>query len=319
MDCKNSGKNATHALSSVTNKLMGEGGIFSCSAPDPNALHWDFLSAASWAMTVFTSVGYGNFAVATESGKAFVCAYAIVGFVLYGYASSVFASSLTDLFLVIAAGLAKCMTWCRMSQRPSNNAEGGSTNSTSSQHRPTAIGSSPKPQPMEQETTAFMEQETTAFFARQVLTLSLLVLVLVLSAFLVQPLSGDDVGIGAMLLNGIWWAFVATSTIGLGDFVPLPQWRYFIIHFVILVIGVTLFGLLVQQGLLMYVGLQHSIESKVHIDELTEAEVDEMQEQEDAIQQKSHRKLNLIAGFNAPEHLVHTQPKKNKATSPLAL
>jgi hypothetical protein len=43
-------------------------------------------------MTVFTTVGYGNFAVTTEGGKAFVCMSAVGGFVVFGHASAVLAA-----------------------------------------------------------------------------------------------------------------------------------------------------------------------------------------------------------------------------------
>ena len=43
-------------------------------------------------MTVFTTVGYGNFAVTTDGGKVFVCISALGGFIVFGYAQWVLAA-----------------------------------------------------------------------------------------------------------------------------------------------------------------------------------------------------------------------------------
>jgi hypothetical protein len=83
-------KRGAEALDDMINDMMS--GLFTCSKPDPDNLNWEFLSASAWAMTVFTTVGYGNFAVSTEGGKAFVCISAIGGFVVFGYASAVLAA-----------------------------------------------------------------------------------------------------------------------------------------------------------------------------------------------------------------------------------
>jgi hypothetical protein len=83
-------QSGTGALDSLLDDIMS--GIFTCSAPDTDNLNWEFLSASSWAMTVFTTVGYGNFAVTTEGGKAFVCMSAVGGFVVFGHASAVLAA-----------------------------------------------------------------------------------------------------------------------------------------------------------------------------------------------------------------------------------
>jgi hypothetical protein len=206
-------------------------------------------------MTVFTSVGYGNFAVSTEAGKAFVCVYAIVGFVIYGYASTVFADGLTGLSLAVATLVAK----------HARRATGHSCRSL-------------QVLPVDDKTKEGAEEGVCCSGTFLLLCLAplLLAVVLLLSAFLVEPLLGH-LPLVDLLVDAIWWAFIATSTIGLGDFVPLPEWRYFVLHFIILVIGVTLFGVGVQQSLELYAGLQRSIEVKANLDALTEAEKEQAQ------------------------------------------
>jgi hypothetical protein len=108
---KDTMKRGTAALDGMLNDMMS--GLFTCSEPDTENLNWEFLSASSWAMTVFTTVGYGNFAVTTEGGKAFVCISAIGGFVVFGYASAVLAAHWVsdDMLCIVSKVLTLCIVY----------------------------------------------------------------------------------------------------------------------------------------------------------------------------------------------------------------
>jgi hypothetical protein len=66
------------------------------------------------------------------------------------------------------------------------------------------------------------------------------------------------------LLDSVWFAFIASTTIGLGDFVPpAREWHVVLGHFFFLVVGVTLVGLLISAAVRSYIGLQQNIEERI--------------------------------------------------------
>jgi hypothetical protein len=56
-----------------------------CNVPDPDHLNWTFLGSSYFAMTLFTTIGYGTFAPQTSGGKAFTCIFGVVGIALFGW------------------------------------------------------------------------------------------------------------------------------------------------------------------------------------------------------------------------------------------
>ena len=85
------------------------------------------------------------------------------------------------------------------------------------------------------------------------------------------------------LFLGIWWSHIATSSIGLGDQVPLTDtWAYFVAHFTYLIFGLVFIGLAVTRLMNQYTTLQHAIESKAHVFELSDVELQEKHKEEEA-------------------------------------
>ena len=90
-----------------------------------------------------------------------------------------------------------------------------------------------------------------------------------ISVFLVSELPDiAEQGTDLQLLDGFWFAFIASTTIGLGDVVPpAREWHIFLLHFLFLVVGVTLVGLLISAAVRSYANLQGMIEEKIHLKE----------------------------------------------------
>jgi hypothetical protein len=65
------------------NALNAEG---KCPVPPPCESVWDYLAAATYSGTIFSTIGYGSIGITTTGGKAFVVTYALFGFGLFGYA-----------------------------------------------------------------------------------------------------------------------------------------------------------------------------------------------------------------------------------------
>jgi hypothetical protein len=64
-------------------------------------------------------------------------------------------------------------------------------------------------------------------------------------------------------LDSIWFAFIASTTIGLGDIVPPARELHLVlVHFFFLLIGVTLVGLLISAAVRSYASLHYTIEAK---------------------------------------------------------
>ena len=60
--------------------------------------NWDCLGACFFCFTIVTTIGYGTFAPATVGGKVFTCAYLVVGIPLAAYTYGNLGSTLVSLF-----------------------------------------------------------------------------------------------------------------------------------------------------------------------------------------------------------------------------
>ena len=90
-----------------------------------------------------------------------------------------------------------------------------------------------------------------------------------LSFWLVSELPDvAEKGIADRLLDGFWFAFIALTTIGLGDFVPpAREWHVFLVHFLFLLVGVTLVGLLISAAVRSHADQRRRAKRKQQMEE----------------------------------------------------
>jgi len=56
-----------------------------CHIPHEDDIKWSFAGGSFFSMTLFTTIGYGNFVPLTQEGRAFTCVYTMVGIIAFGY------------------------------------------------------------------------------------------------------------------------------------------------------------------------------------------------------------------------------------------
>ena len=87
-------------------------------------------------------------------------------------------------------------------------------------------------------------------------------LLFALSCWLVSEIPSNT-----QFLDSIWFAFIASTTIGLGDIVPPARELHLVlVHFFFLLIGVTLVGLLVSAAVRSS-SLHYKIEARIRLND----------------------------------------------------
>lgn len=168
------------------------------SAPsEDGVLRWEIDTACFWALTVITTIGYGQFNPVTTPGRLFVIPYGFVGVLIAGYA-------LLMVSITTAMGVELCFNRIlpvpRIPQRSGKGLR----------------------QTMDPMTDVVSRQRIPA---KRMLIVSLLYLVPYLSFFtaVFWALAEDeDWGIA----EAMYYCFVTISTIGFGDFVPDDKWLF---------------------------------------------------------------------------------------------
>lgn len=190
-------------------ELIVDEALESDAAPEEEGpLRWEYDTAFFWALTVVTTIGYGQFNPVTTAGRLFVIPYGFVGLLVGGYVLLMVANTI-QLFLEVIFGKILPVE---------------------------AIihGTDPRRDDGETLAHAIVRQRIYAWRTFYICGIYLCVY-LTISTVVFWKL-GEDETWG--MTEALYWSFVTISSIGFGDYVPDDRWLVCATLFILFGIGI---------------------------------------------------------------------------------
>ena len=171
-----------------------------CSLPSSAALRWTFAGSCYYVLTTITTIGYGTFVPSTMDGKLATIVFGIVGLTAFGVANAMMASAV-EAYLCAAVERAYFLLTAGRDR---------TSNPRANEEDDVAIGK-----------------------------LSALACILWLAAWLVAMAGYYACVDGLAFSDALYFAFVTSTTIGLGDFAP-GRSRDHVLSYMFVMFGVTM-------------------------------------------------------------------------------